>query len=70
MTDTAQDAINVEFQWKCEPQAESLVFSLLNEYTQANPFIEALRFDLLKHTSTRLFDWVDHVVAGHSSIGK
>lgn len=50
-----------EFQWKCEPKAEKLVLSILNEAMKLNPYIEELSKDLEKHTSTRLFDWIDHV---------
>lgn len=56
--------INAEFQWKCEPKAELLVLKLLEDALRENPFIEALRHDLLKRTSTRLFDWVDYVSIG------
>lgn len=59
-------AINAAFQWKCEPKAEEFVLRILEECCRANSFIEALRLDLLKHTSTRLFDWVDHIVVGYS----
>lgn len=59
-------AINAAFQWKCEPGAENLVLRITEECCGNNSFIESLRLDLLKHTSTRLFDWIDHVVVGYS----
>lgn len=55
-----------DFIWKCEPKGENLVLKVLNECCQLNPEIESLRVDLLKHTNTRLFDWLDHVVVTHS----
>lgn len=59
-------AINAPFQWKCQPEAENLILKVLKESRAANPMIVALETDLLKQTSTRLFDWVDHVVVGYS----
>ena len=54
------------FQWKCQPKAEALVLSILNQCCQANTFTTSLSQDLLTQTSTRLFDWLDHVVAKYS----
>jgi hypothetical protein len=54
------------FQWQCQPKAEALVKRFLDESVKANAMIAGLEHDLLKHTSTRLFDWVDHVVVGRS----
>ena len=59
-------AINAAFQWKCQPQAEQFIIKTLDEAKAANAFIASLETDLLKHTSTRLFDWVDHIVVGYS----
>lgn len=53
--------INAAFQWKCYPNAEVFISSLLDRAIQANPAIALLAHDLEKHTSTRLFDWVDHI---------
>lgn len=53
--------INAAFQWKCRPQAEALILNVLAEACQKNKSIDALSNDLLKHTSTRLFDWLDHI---------
>lgn len=58
--------INAAFQWKCQPKAESLIIHVLEKAVQANSFIATLSGDLLQQTSTRLFDWLDHVVVGHS----
>ncbi len=54
------------FDWQCQPKAEELVFSILDRCTAANPFIAQLEQDMMKHTSSRLFDWLDHVVVGYS----
>jgi hypothetical protein len=57
---------NAEFQWKCQPKAESIIAAILEKAIQENSFIAALAQDLHKHTSTRLFDWLDHVAASHT----
>lgn len=54
------------FAWQCQPKAEALALRLLEEFCIANPHINDLRQDLLKQTSTRLFDWVDHLVVNRS----
>lgn len=53
--------INAAFQWKCHPEAENFVAKVLEEAIHKNEFIDALARDLEKHTSTRLFDWLDHI---------
>lgn len=57
---------NAAFQWKCHPDAEALVVGALDEACQENAFIAALSNDVHKHTSTRLFDWLDHITVGHT----
>lgn len=52
--------LNAAFQWKCQPAAENFLLNVLGKARKANPFIAELENDLLKHTSTRLFDWIDH----------
>jgi len=58
--------INAAFQWECQPKAEALVCDLLEKACRENKSIATLSHDLQKHTSTRLFDWLDHVAVGHS----
>lgn len=60
--------INAAFQWKRHPKAEALVANYLANACEANPFISSLSEKLEKETSTRLFDWVDHVVVGYSPV--
>lgn len=50
-----------QFLWECQPKAENLILKILDEAFELNPFIRDLQSDLQKHTSTRLFDWLDHV---------
>lgn len=57
---------NANFQWQCQPKAENLVLKLISFALQRNPVIKDLESDLLKRTSTRLLDWVDHLSLGRS----
>lgn len=59
-------AAATQFQWKCQPKAEQFITLILEECCNANPFIATLAQDLLTQTSTRLFDWLDHIVIGYS----
>lgn len=54
------------FQWRCHPEAETLCLTFLEEACRSNSTLALLQNDLLKQTSTRLFDWIDHLVLGHS----
>lgn len=59
--------VNANFQWKCHPQAEQLVLATLKQYTQRSPYLARLESDLLVKTSTRLVDWVDHLIIDEDS---
>lgn len=54
--------INAPFQWKCQPEAERLILDFVDRAIQVNPAIKHLSDELLLQTSTRLFDWIDHIV--------
>lgn len=55
-----------QFMWKCHPEAEAFVQATLNTAIRSNGDIASLQEDLAKHTSTRLFDWLDHVIVGYT----
>lgn len=57
---------NISSDWVCQPKAEALAARILEASCNTNPFIQTLQRDLHNHTSTRLFDWLDHVVVGSS----
>lgn len=57
---------NELYQWKCQPKAETFILNVLNETIQKNEFVMELSQDLHRHTSTRLFDWLDHIIVGHT----
>ncbi len=54
--------MNEEFQWQRHPEAEGLIILFLNQYIDKNKTLNTLKDDLYRHTSTRLFDWIDHIV--------
>ncbi len=56
----------IPFQWSCQPHAEALAMRILEASCAENPFIRSLQRDLAQHTSTRLFDWLDHLIIGRS----
>lgn len=58
--------VNAAFQWKCQPAAENLLLNILDKAKQLNPLIAELEQNLHKQTSTRLFDWIDHISVGYS----
>jgi hypothetical protein len=50
------------FEWKQEPEAEKLLYDILNAHKNSCPFLGELEFRLHEETSTNLFDWIDHLV--------
>ena len=50
------------FSWRRHPEAETLVGELLGGYTAALPAAAALEVALAAVTSSRLIDWIDHLV--------
>lgn len=55
-----------DFHWKCEPQAEAIVEQLLTNLCQSSEEIALLSHSLEAQTSTRLFDWIDHITVKYS----
>ena len=49
------------FKWERHPEAERHLDDLLTCYQTKNEKIRQLEEDLHKHTSTRLFDWIDYL---------
>jgi hypothetical protein len=54
------------FEWSCQPQAEQFILDQVAEALQNNLVIAKLAHDLSHQTSTRLFDWLDHIVVPHT----
>jgi hypothetical protein len=59
--------INAAFQWECQPKAEGLILKAIEKSIASNSVTAKLQKDLLAQTSTRLFDWLDHIVVAYSS---
>lgn len=49
------------YKWERQPKAEKYLDDLLTRYREKNGMIRQLEEDLHKHTSTRLFDWIDYL---------
>lgn len=56
----------MEFVWERHPKAEKFIENVLETCVEENQFIADFKKQLYKHTSTRLFDWLDHVIVGQS----
>jgi hypothetical protein len=54
--------------WKCHPQAEKLLLKTVEDFSNRNPFIAHLQQELIRQTSTRLFDWIDHLRLSYSNL--
>lgn len=50
------------FSWECCPEGEALLEAHVEKMRQRNPFIEELAEQMREKASTRLFDWLDHVI--------
>lgn len=57
---------NASFMWEQHPKAEELAMSLLDKAKAKNSLLQELESDMHALTSTRLFDWVDHISAQDS----
>lgn len=57
--------LNTDFQWTCQPDAEKVLLDFVDRAKNSNLLITNLEEELQKHTSTRLFDWIDHVTVGY-----
>jgi len=55
------DDYNAAFKWKQEPEAEKFAMDLLQAAFERHSGLREFDRDLHRLTSTRLFDWVDHL---------
>jgi len=49
------------YQWERHPLAEQLLLGYLDRFCETNSTLSELKDELLHATSTRLFDWIDHL---------
>ena len=52
----------LDYTWPCWPQAEALIEQRLEEFLAAHAPARALATELYDRASTRIFDWLDHLV--------
>jgi hypothetical protein len=52
-----------EFNWTVQPLAERMVQDILDEAVARSPHLAELKRRMRDETGTRLFDWLDHLVA-------
>jgi hypothetical protein len=57
---------NFIMMWERQPKAEKLIERIVESCCEENQFISNFQQELHKHSSTRLFDWLDHVIVGYS----
>ena len=65
--DMAGQIVQIQCAWQRQPEAAKLIERYVDECVNKNSFLSNLREDLLTLTSTRLFDWVDHIEVGYSN---
>ena len=58
----------VKFDWQRYPAAEALIAGHLVAFVQAMPNVDRFSVALLAHTSSRLFDWLDHLVLADGDV--
>ena len=51
-------------EWLRYPETETFVVNCLDQFVAAMPPVHALAADLMARTSSRLVDWLDHLVLG------
>lgn len=57
-----------QFLWECQPEAENLLLEQLGYSMQRNRFLKDLNTVLWNETSTKLFDWIDHIEIGYGQV--
>ncbi|MEM0201446.1 MAG: hypothetical protein QXD23_03505 [Candidatus Micrarchaeaceae archaeon] len=69
MSKNKQDAsINEKFDWQLYPETEAFLNKKVNEFLSKNPFAKKLSNRMLSETSTKFFNWIDHMVIPESFI--
>ena len=56
-----------DFDWKQQPEADSMYRQLVDDFCKACDFADSLRDRMLTETGTRLIDWVDHIAVSQST---
>jgi len=54
------------FYWECRPDVEALFLGYLEIFRKKNSFIADFEDRLLRNTSSRILDWIDHILVTDS----
>ncbi len=57
-----------DFDWGLHPDAEKFLQAKLRRFLQGNQFAKELADEIARKTSTRFFDWVDHIVVPEDDV--
>ncbi|HHT9137322.1 MAG TPA: hypothetical protein ACFYEK_08785 [Candidatus Wunengus sp. YC60] len=57
-----------EFDWGLYPQAENFLIQHIDTFLKSNSFAYKLSSRMERETSTRFFDWIDHIVLPESVV--
>lgn len=57
---------NAAFKWEQQPDAEKLALKILSLCLEEHSWLRELNYQLHEQTSTRLFDWIDHLTVSES----
>lgn len=58
-----------KFDWGLHPEAEKLLENKIDEFLKNNMFAFRLATQMAKETSTRFFDWIDHIALPDNDLG-
>ncbi len=61
MSQQTNDAMNQQWNWQRQPQADALIRELVDEFLSRTPEAASLARRMLNETSTRFVDWVDFI---------
>lgn len=59
-----------KFDWGLYPDAEKLLNNRISKFLKNNEFARKLAYRMSSETSTRFFDWVDHIVLPEREVGE
>lgn len=62
-----ETASQPDFDWKQQPEADSMYRQLVDDFCEVCDFAGLLRERMLSETGTRLIDWVDHVAVSQTT---
>jgi len=58
------EEIQAQFQFECQPEATRYIEEVVKSAVAQSTFLQQLEKELMEITSTKLFDWIDHIEVG------